>query len=638
MNALAVTLFQILACLGFGAGLLRLFKAEVEGGLRMALAFAFGMGALGWLAFPLGVHGWLNSTNLAILLTIGCGGLVFLFLPSCPRKRASMAATSLDSRFRGNDITIIEKLLLLGLLIAFGFDLAEALSPPVDADSLAYHFTLPKEFLQAGGLFFVPRAVDGAVPLLVQMTHLPVLSLGGERALTLWTMLSGWAASVLFYFLLRQHVNRAWSLAGALALATLPATIFGAGSGQVEIRLALLAMAAAWAVGRAAQKLDARYAALAGLAAGFLAGGKYTGLLFVAAAGLVIIFNRNWLRMGLVFGATALFAGIQWYAWNAYHTGDPVFPMLFSAFKLADSPIWTAKQAEFFRIYFDSERGMAVNPLTLLFYPFMASLFPPGNIDAGRTGLGPYALLLLPFALAGAWRARARMTASPLFAYFLIAIIFYALWFLTGSSQRVRHLLPVWPLLLAGGIVAAARLAGENLSVKRALALATGLALLLQLAGHAVFARPFLAHLSSGESREAFLARAVPGSEIATDLNARFATRGRVMLTHRQWLYFLDIPYHFAHPLQSGLIDQTPQAKDPVRYLWQVRKLGVTHALAPLPLSDDRFLGPLEAADCLEKVTDYSFRQPVSRTLAGLGEGRTELKLVRFSPDCQLSY
>jgi hypothetical protein len=620
MSALAVTLFQILACLGLGAGLLRLFNAKVEGGLRLALAFAFGLGALGWLVFPLGVHGWLNSTNLAILLAVGCAGLVWLQPRFSPFRPCRYVFT-----------------LLLGLAIAFVFDLAEALSPPVDADTLAYHFALPKEFLRAGGLFFVPRAVDGAVPLLIQMTYLPVLSLGGERALTLWTCLSGWAAPFLFYFLLRQHVNRAWSLVGALALATLPATIFGAGSGQVEIRLALLAMAAAWAVGQAIKSLDPRYAALAGLAAGFLAGGKYTGLLFVAAAGLVILCNRNWLRLGLVFGATALFAGIQWYAWNTYHSGDPVFPMLFSALKLPDSAIWTAKQAEFFRIYFDSERGMPVNPLTLLTYPLIASLFPPINIDAGRTGLGPYALLLFPFALAGAWRARARLVASPLFAYALIALIFYAIWFLTGSSQRIRHLLPVWPLLLAGGITAAARLAGENLAVKRALALATGLALLLQLAGHAVFARPFLAHLSSGESREAFLAHAVPGSEIASDLNTRFSTRGRVMLTHRQWLYFLDIPYHFAHPLQSGLIDQTPKTNDPARYLSQVRRLGVTHALVPEPLANDRFLGPLDVAGCLEPVADYSFRQPVSRTLAGLGEGRTELKLVRFSPDCQLA-
>jgi hypothetical protein len=305
--------------------------------------------------------------------------------------------------------------------------------------------------------------------------------------------------------------------------------------------------------------------------------------------------------------------------------------------KLPDSAFWTAKQAEFFRIYFDSERGMAVNPLTMLIYPIIATLFPPASIDAGRTGLGPYALLILPFALAGAWRARARLTSSPLFAYFLIAIIFYGLWFLTGSSQRIRHLLPVWPLLMAGGITAAARLAGENLSVKRALALATGLTLLLQLAGHAVFARPFIAHLLSGESREAFLVRAVPGSEIATDLNARFATRGRVMLTHRQWLYFLDIPYHFAHPLQSGLIDQSPEAKDPARYLWQVRKLGVTHVLAPPPFASDRFLGPLEAAGCLEPIADYAFTQPTSRTLSGLGEARNELKLLRFSPECQLA-
>ena len=36
---------------------------------------------------------------------------------------------------------------------ADGRDLAVALSPPVDADSLAYHFAVPKQMLAAGGWF-----------------------------------------------------------------------------------------------------------------------------------------------------------------------------------------------------------------------------------------------------------------------------------------------------------------------------------------------------------------------------------------------------------------------------------------------------------------------------------------------------
>ena len=80
--------------------------------------------------------------------------------------------------------------LLAMLAFVLACDLCEGLAPPADADSLAYHFALPKQFLSAGHLQFVPRAVDGAVPLLPQMTYLVALGLGGERAMTLWTMVS----------------------------------------------------------------------------------------------------------------------------------------------------------------------------------------------------------------------------------------------------------------------------------------------------------------------------------------------------------------------------------------------------------------------------------------------------------------
>ena len=68
-------------------------------------------------------------------------------------------------------------------------------APPADADTLAYHFVVPRKFLLDATLNFIPRAIDGAVPLLVQMTYVPALALGGEGAATLWALVSGWAAA-----------------------------------------------------------------------------------------------------------------------------------------------------------------------------------------------------------------------------------------------------------------------------------------------------------------------------------------------------------------------------------------------------------------------------------------------------------
>ena len=191
----------------------------------------------------------------------------------------------------------------------------------------------------------MPRALDGAVPLLVQMTYVPALGLGGERALTLWTFVSGWGLAALFYTVCRRHLDITWSLAAVLVLVTTPAVVFGAGSGQVEARLAMFAAVAAIATASALGTGRLRYAALAGLAAGFFMGGKYTGLFFVAATGVVLLARRGWLIRGAVFAGAALVAGGQWYGWNWYNTGDPVFPLLFGWLDYGDNGYWDADHA-----------------------------------------------------------------------------------------------------------------------------------------------------------------------------------------------------------------------------------------------------------------------------------------------------
>ncbi len=208
MTAVGVVFLQALCCLGLGAAILRLFRITdaLSPGERLTWAFAVGFGALGWLLFFLGVAGRFSAGPLLILLVTGACGSVLLRGSAAPSKRVDS-----PSSFGAADFV-----LMAGMAIAVGFNLLEGLAPPADADTLAYHFALPKQFLQAGTLEFVPRAVDGAVPLLVQMTYVPVLGLGGEGALTLWTMVSEWAATALVFVVCRRRLDRRWSLATAL--------------------------------------------------------------------------------------------------------------------------------------------------------------------------------------------------------------------------------------------------------------------------------------------------------------------------------------------------------------------------------------------------------------------------------------
>ena len=80
------------------------------------------------------------------------------------------------------------------------------------------------------------------------MTYLPAYGLGGELALTMWTMISGWGAAGLIYSFLRQWTNNKWALVITLVYMTTPAVVFGGGSGHVEVRMILFLLLASWSI------------------------------------------------------------------------------------------------------------------------------------------------------------------------------------------------------------------------------------------------------------------------------------------------------------------------------------------------------------------------------------------------------
>ncbi len=583
-----------------------------------AFAFALGLGILGWLVFPLAAAGWADRPVIAIFCVIGAAGVLLL-----PRPRWPATLT-------GGEVAVVTL-----IAVALAFDLMEGLSPPADADSLAYHFAIPKQAIESGRLSFVPRAVSGAAPMTVQMTYLAVLAIGGERALTLWTMLSGWAVSWLVFLLARRHLSRPLALAVALVMLTTPAVVYGGGSGHVEIRIALFVLIGAFAL--AATRADGGegaadlgWTALAGLAAGFYAGSKYTGLLFVAVAALVLVapgpwFRAEWLRRGLAFGSCVLLAGAPWYLWNYIHSGDPVFPLLYDWLGYDAAGLWDQAHAAAFQMDFgEAEKGVPVTLFWLLTYPVKAILAGAPEFESGRTGLGPFALLIAPFALAGAWQLRHRLRSSPLGSVAAIAVLFYALWFLTGSSQRIRHLLPVWPLVLICLTVAAARFAPG----RRALWAAFVLTAALQLGGHALFTLAYARHLASGESREAFHARTVSEFAPVPWLNANLGPETKLFHQIRQYNYLLEVPYFSAHGTLQALIDVTPAAHDAARFLRQLRRQGVTHLLVAPGSPAERLTRGLLEAGCASPVRAFEARRLDSRTLPGLRSQVRNLKLV----------
>lgn len=535
---------------------------------RLAWSFMLGSGGWGWLLFWIGIAGYLTAPVILTVLALSATGCLLL------RRDAGgpWAAPTPSGR--------LSPLLALLVLAWLVFLWADAMVPPTDADSLAYHFAMAKEFAQAGRIVFVPRAIDGAVPLMYQVGYASAYLLGGETAMTAWATSLSLGTCHLIYVTARRWLDRNWSVTAMLAVATLPASVYGAASGQVELKIAGPVLLCCLAAAAAVERRCWRHAAIAGLAAGIFVASKYTGLLLAAAAGTAMLMPTGRWRLAVVFGLACLGMGAQWYGWNWLFTGDPLFPTLRPWIAPADPYLWPWEFHSWHKRTWNE--GEIVLPQTLwsfIRYPFIATFAPPAALDSARVGLGCLPILLLPFALAGVWRHRTSVHKRYWAVVVFVALLFAVLWFFLGATQRTRHFLPVVPPLLLFLMIAAER-GTRHFPARKALLAGLAMVLAVQLAGLAVYGQRPLRSLLQHTPRDRIFEQSVSLYGSVRWINANLPATARVVHDMRFLNYLFTLPYYHAHPFHQALVDMSPGGDDPDRFLAQLCRVKATHVLA----------------------------------------------------------
>ena len=229
-------------------------------------------------------------------------------------------------------------------------------------DVLTYHLQLPKEYLQAGRIEFLPHNVYGSFPANVEMLYLLGMNLLGNvyDAGTVANMIHVYLA-VLAVFA-AWVAGREWSVSAGVVCGVVVATAgwlpFLCGLAYVENGMLFFGMASAAALVRLFRtrgfELDRAprtvpWLALGGVASGFACGCKYTaGPMIALPLGLMVLFagtdsfRRRLLQMALFFVA-ALAATSPWLIKNQVRTGNPVFPLANTIFE-ATPPGWTMEE------------------------------------------------------------------------------------------------------------------------------------------------------------------------------------------------------------------------------------------------------------------------------------------------------
>jgi len=460
-----------------------------------------------------------------------------------------------------------------------------ALDYGVAWDAGAYHLSLPRRYLAAGGFTALPLNVYAIWPHATELLFAPALLLRDHAlatalhtsfgALALWAVYRACCAE--------GHPAAGW-LAAPLALAN-PVLLFELGIAYVDLVSAFFFSAGIAFMARALRgPARSRGAlALAGVCGGALAAVKINGVLGTAAlASLALPRALALARAGelralgrdaLAFAAPAALLWLPWLARSAALTGDPLYPLLYP---ILGGPDWSPALAQRFG---DWQRGIGMGrgALDYALLPLRVAL--AGGQDYGHFAgrIGAHWLLCIPFAVAFGRSqplVRAALAASALY---------FALWAL--GSQQMRFLVVILPpLALATALSfehALARLPrarrGNPVPALRTAAGALALALLLHF-GSQHFANALTA--LRGLRVEPELRRAA-----AVEAHWHWANRwlppdARVLLLDTNQTFFLEreaLADSFFEA--SQIADWLGPARDPAAVRARLAERGVTHVL-----------------------------------------------------------
>jgi len=447
-----------------------------------------------------------------------------------------------------------DRLQLLAIAVPVALALIGALAPPTAKDTLLYHFALPKAFIAQHSNAFIEGNIAGYLALGGEMHNVWAMLLGGmldQRAAEAAAGAVNWLffpllLAAVFGWSRELGVERRWSLIAVLTVATVPTAYHVASSAYIDLQLALFVTLAVYAVCRWWRSQGVGRLILVAVFLGAALSIKLTSLFIVAAIALVIVLRAREGKgedAGRIIGygfAALVLAGViasPWYLRTWKQTGSPVFPFYMSMWK-GEAPGWDVDRSNLFQAMNSNYGGVDKSPVDYVAAPWNVSVVAQPEEATRFDGvLGPAFLIGLPLLVFALWKLDLAVEVKICAG---VAGIMFLFWLF--SSQQLRYLLPIVPLL-AIAIAAAGREFEDKIGAVTQLSLAAaGVAGIL--VGSAWFAqRAPLRVVLGGETRDAFLTRNLDYYPYYSWINAETPPDSRVWLINmRRDTYNLDRP------------------------------------------------------------------------------------------------
>lgn len=443
---------------GLGAFLVRAAGVgQIAGESRFSeLAVKIALGSAGWslIWFFLGLAGAYNFWSAVIAAAVGIG----LAGMEIWRSRTGEGSASVSETSEGID-WILRGLIAIPLVLAF----IASLAPPTAKDTLLYHFSVPKTFVLQGGNQFIEGNIASYLALGTEMHYVWAMLLGeplGARATEAAAGAVGFAffpllLMVVFGWARLQGITRRLALMAVAMTATIPTAFHVAANAYIDLAISLYITLAIFAVTRWWSTLEKRWLFVLAAFLGAALSVKLTALFIFAAIALVITFRAREEKEAddsgrgvrvLASGFAALIiAGIiasPWYLRTWAETGSPVFPFYMNIWP-GKAAGWDVERSNLFQAMNSNYGGEHKTPIDFIAAPWNVSVSAQPEQAAYFDGvLGAAFLFGLPVLFAAIWKSEMPTEVKIGSA---IAAIMFLFWLF--SSQQLRYLLPIVPVL-----------------------------------------------------------------------------------------------------------------------------------------------------------------------------------------------
>lgn len=457
-----------------------------------------------------------------------------------------------------------------------------ALTPSVsdDWDSLAYHLSAPKLFLQHGGFYYINYSSHTNFPMLQEILYVTPILFNIPVAGKLLHFFFGIMTMLLTGYIISGHFNkqkdRYSTVWGPFMVFSMPIFLWLMTTAYIDITVAFYGLLALYFALEYSDRKDVKDLILLGFACGFAASCKMLGCQFILLFALWIILDnviknksvfKNVSKHILIFLFPSLLVCLPWYIKTLIFTGNPVYPFFYEIFGGRD---WTQSLADFYA-FNQAKFGVGHTFRSFIITPVIMTMAPGKFYDVPGLYIGAVLAVVFPAVclLLQVRKKKLLLTAT-------VILLQYVIWF--ALTHQSRYLIPMFVMgcVFVPGILTYI-IKGDL--VKYSLMI---IFVLISFVGLLQMYNTALVRLSAvtGEiSRDAYLLRYMKTYEAHKYINEHIGGDVKIGLFGDTEGFYLDKPYMWCDYGHNNCL--THNYKSGQELADDLVKNGVTHIVVP---------------------------------------------------------